>query len=116
MSGRKKAEPNSVEYVAVATVEELPNGTRKFLEVDGEPIAVFNIADTYYAIADLCSHDGGPVAEGNVYGHEIECPRHGARFDVRTGKVVSFPAVVDIPVYPVKVEGGQVLVGFPAAT
>jgi 3-phenylpropionate/trans-cinnamate dioxygenase ferredoxin subunit len=110
-----KVDPNTAEYVAVATVDELPNGARKILEVDGKPIAVFNIAGTLYAIADVCSHDDGPVAEGELDGHEIECPRHGARFDVRDGKVLSFPAIVNIPAYPVRVEDGEVLVGLPPA-
>jgi 3-phenylpropionate/trans-cinnamate dioxygenase ferredoxin subunit len=110
-----KVDPNTAEYVAVATVDELPNGARKILEVDGKPIAVFNIAGTLYAIADVCSHDDGPVAEGELDGHEIECPRHGARFDVRDGKVLSFPAIVSIPAYPVRVEDGEVLVGLPPA-
>ena len=92
-----KVDPATAEYVAVATTDELPNGTRKLLEVDGRAIAVFNIAGTYYCIADVCSHDDGPVAEGDLSGFEIECPRHGARFDVRSGKVLSFPAIVDIP-------------------
>ncbi len=106
-------DPSTAVFVAVATVDELPNGTRKILEVDGRPLAVFNIAGTLYAIADVCSHDDGPVAEGELDGVEIECPRHGARFDVRTGKVLSFPAIVSIPAYPVRVEGQTVLVGLP---
>jgi 3-phenylpropionate/trans-cinnamate dioxygenase ferredoxin subunit len=110
-----KVNPETAEYIAVATVDELPNGARKIVEVDGRPLAVFNIAGTLYAIADVCSHDDGPVAEGELDGHEIECPRHGARFDVRSGKVLSFPAIVDIPAYPVKVENGEVLVGLPPA-
>jgi 3-phenylpropionate/trans-cinnamate dioxygenase ferredoxin subunit len=110
-----KVNPETAEYIAVATVDELPNGARKIVEVDGRPLAVFNIAGTLYAIADVCSHDDGPVAEGELDGHEIECPRHGARFDVRSGKVLSFPAIVDIPAYPVRVENGQVLVGLPPA-
>ncbi|MDW8325373.1 MAG: non-heme iron oxygenase ferredoxin subunit [Anaerolineales bacterium] len=110
-----RVDPSTAEYVAVATVDELPNGARKIVEVDGKPIAIFNIAGTLYAIADVCSHDDGPVAEGDLYGYEIECPRHGARFDVRTGKVLSFPAIVDIPAYPVKIENGEVLVGLPPA-
>jgi 3-phenylpropionate/trans-cinnamate dioxygenase ferredoxin subunit len=97
----------------VATKGELPNGARKLIEVDGRPIAVFNIAGEYYAIADVCSHDDGPVAEGDLYDYEIECPRHGARFDVRNGKVLSFPAIVDIPAYPVRVEGEEILIGLP---
>src|SRR4029434_1124545 len=80
-----KVDPATADYVAVATVDELPNGTRKLLEVDGRSIAVFNIAGSYYCIADVCSHDDGPVAEGDLDGYEIECPRHGAHFDVRTG-------------------------------
>jgi 3-phenylpropionate/trans-cinnamate dioxygenase ferredoxin subunit len=108
-----KVDPATAEYVAVATTDELPNGTRKLLEVDGRAIAVFNIAGTYYCIADVCSHDDGPVAEGELDEFDIECPRHGARFDVRSGKVLTFPAIVDIPAYPVRVEGDEILVGLP---
>lgn len=108
-----KVDPNTAEFIAVATPDELPNGARKIVEIDGRAIAVFNIAGTLYAIADVCSHDDGPVAEGELDGHEIECPRHGARFDVRDGKVLTFPAIVSIPAYPVKVENGEVLVGLP---
>jgi 3-phenylpropionate/trans-cinnamate dioxygenase ferredoxin subunit len=108
-----KVDPATAEYVAVATTDELPNGARKLLEVDGRAIAVFNIAGAYYCIADVCSHDDGPVAEGELDGFDVECPRHGARFDVRSGKVLSFPAIVDIPAYPVKVEGDEILVGLP---
>ena len=110
-----KVDPATADYVAVATTDEIPNGVRKLLEVDGRSIAVFNIAGTFYCIADVCSHDDGPVAEGELNGYEIECPRHGAHFDVRSGKVLSFPAIVDIPTYPVRVEDGDVLVGLPAA-
>ncbi len=110
-----KVDPATAEFIAVATRAELPNGARKLLEIDGRAIAVFNIAGAYYAIADVCSHDDGPVAEGDLHDHEIECPRHGARFDVRTGKVLSFPAIVDIPAYPVKVEGDDILIGLPPA-
>ena len=108
-----KVDPATAEFIVVATKAELPNGARKILEIDGRAIAVFNIAGAYYAIADVCSHDDGPVAEGDLYDYEIECPRHGAHFDVRTGKVLSFPAIIDIPAYPVKVEGDEILVGLP---
>ncbi len=110
-----KVDPATADYIAVATLAELPNGARKIVEIDGKAIAVFNIAGGLYAIADVCSHDDGPVAEGELDDHAIECPRHGARFDVRTGQVLSFPAIVDIPAYPVKVEGQTVLVGLPPA-
>jgi 3-phenylpropionate/trans-cinnamate dioxygenase ferredoxin subunit len=111
----EKVDPATADFVAVATVDELPNGARKLIEVDGRALAVFNIAGTFYCIADVCSHDDGPVAEGDLDGYEIECPRHGARFDVRSGKVLSFPAIVDIPAYPVRVEGDDVLIGLPPA-
>lgn len=110
-----KVDPATAEFIAVATKDELPNGARKIVEIDGRAIAVFNIAGAYYAIADVCSHDDGPVAEGDLHDYVIECPRHGAHFDVRTGKVLSFPAIVDIPAYPVKVEGDEILVGLPPA-
>ncbi len=103
----------NLEFVTVATVDEIGNGQRKLIDVDGEPLAVFNIAGQYFAIADVCSHDDGPVAEGLLDGTEIECPRHGARFDMRTGKALTLPAVVDIPAYPVRVVGDEIQVGLP---
>ena len=94
--------------VTLATTGELSPGERKLIELDGLPIALFNIEGEYYCIADVCSHDDGPLAEGECNGYEIECPRHGARFDVRDGKVLSFPAIRDIPIYPVSVDGDAV--------
>src|SRR5262249_14297420 len=69
----------------VATRAELVPGGKKLVEVDGRAIAVFHCDGAYYAIDDVCTHDGGPLAEGELMGCEIRCPRHGARFDVRTG-------------------------------
>jgi 3-phenylpropionate/trans-cinnamate dioxygenase ferredoxin component len=102
-----------LEYVTVATVDELAAGQRKLVDVDGEALAVFNIAGRYFAIADRCSHDDGPVAEGEIDGETIECPRHGARFMLDTGKALTLPAVVDIPAYPVRVVGQEIQVGLP---
>ena len=102
-----------LEYVIVAEIEELANGERLFIEVDGIPVAVFNIAGKYFAIEDVCSHDQGSVAEGELVDHSIECPRHGARFDLENGKALTMPAVVDIASFPVRVEGQNILVGFP---
>lgn len=111
MANHREADPDDLEFIAVAAVEELGAGERLFLEVDGLPIALFNIEGQYLAIADVCSHDEGPVAEGELHGDQIECPRHGARFDLSTGKALSLPAVVDIPIYPVKVQDGMILIG-----
>ena len=97
----------------IATTEELEPGDRKLIELDGRPIALFNINGEYYCIADVCSHDDGSVAEGELHGCEIECPRHGAHFDVRSGKVLSFPAIVDIPSYPVHIVAGEIRVEIP---
>ncbi|MCJ7567358.1 MAG: non-heme iron oxygenase ferredoxin subunit [Anaerolineales bacterium] len=102
-----------VEFVSVASEDELGNGQRILLEIDGQAIALFNIAGELFAIADVCSHDDGPLAEGELEAYEIECPRHGAHFDLRTGKVLTLPAVVDIPAYPVRVVEGDVLIGLP---
>ncbi|MCK5633626.1 MAG: non-heme iron oxygenase ferredoxin subunit [Anaerolineales bacterium] len=102
-----------VEFVSVASADEVGNGERILLEIDGQAIAVFNIAGEFFAIADMCSHDGAPVAEGELEGFQISCPRHGAHFDLRTGKVLTLPAVVDIPAYPVRVEDGEILIGLP---
>jgi 3-phenylpropionate/trans-cinnamate dioxygenase ferredoxin subunit len=113
MYNYKSIDTSQLEFIPVATVDEIPNGERIFLDIGDEPIALFNIAGKYFAIADICSHDDGPVAEGNLNDHEIECPRHGARFDVRTGKALSLPAVIDIPAYPVRIDGDNILVGLP---
>lgn len=102
-----------LDFVSVASVDELPNGERIFIEIDGISLVVFNIAGGYFAIADICSHDEGPLGDGVLDGHEIKCPRHGARFDVHTGKVLSLPAYVDIPAYATRVVNGMIEVGIP---
>lgn len=104
----------NIEYVPVAEEGEVGNGERIFVDIDEYSIVLFNIAGQYFAIGDVCSHDDGPVGEGELAGHEIICPRHGARFDVRTGAVQSLPAIVDIPAFPVRVEKGQIEIGIPA--
>ena len=105
--------PKEVDFVPVAAESEIANGQRLFVEIDNETIVVFNIAGQFFAIGDVCSHDSGPVGHGELEGNEIICPRHGARFDVRNGKVTALPAVIDIPAYPVRVVDGQIEVGVP---
>ena len=97
-------------FISVASTSEIPPGERKLFEIDGTFVAVFNVDGTYYAIEDVCTHDDGPLVDGDLDDFEIECPRHGARFDIRDGKVLSFPAITPVPAYPVKVEGDEVLV------
>jgi len=98
------------EPVKVASREELPPGHKKLIEVDGRAIALFNVDGTYYAIDDVCTHDGGPLAEGELSGCEIQCPRHGARFDVRTGKPLSMPAFEPVSTHQVLVRGEDLYV------
>lgn len=106
-------DPSVCDFYEIAAVDDLPNGERLFVEIGENYLVVFNIAGQFYAIDDLCSHDDGPLGDGDLEGHEVACPRHGARFDVRTGKALTFPAVEDISAYPVRVVAGKIEVGFP---
>ncbi|MEA3337770.1 MAG: non-heme iron oxygenase ferredoxin subunit [Chloroflexota bacterium] len=98
-------------YVRVAAVGEVPAGGRKRVEVDGIEVAVFNVDNSsYYAVEDICTHDGGPLADGEVIStYEIECPRHGARFDMRSGEALSMPAFEPIETFEVVVRDGEIL-------
>jgi 3-phenylpropionate/trans-cinnamate dioxygenase ferredoxin subunit len=96
------------EFVTVATTDEIPPGERLVAEVGRHWVAVFNVDGVYYAIEDLCSHDDGPLADGKLTGCVIECPRHGATFDITNGRVLSAPALVDVPAYRVRVEDDKI--------
>ena len=96
--------------VAVAKASEIPVGAFKPVEALGKRLLVCHIASGFYAVDDTCTHDDGPLADGWLEGEAIECPRHGARFDVRTGKVLCLPAAIGIRSYPVTVEGDEVKV------
>ena len=94
----------------IAQVGEIPEGGVKAIESKGERLAVANVQGTYFAIQDLCTHDDGPLGEGELSGELIECPRHGARFDVKTGKAVTLPAILPVKTFPVKVTGNDIFV------
>lgn len=113
MYNYRESDPGELEFITVATAEELSDGERILVEIDGFAIAVFQIGDQFFAISDVCSHDDGPVAEGELEGNDILCPRHGAAFDLRSGKALTLPAVVDIPAYPVRLLEGEIQVGLP---
>ena len=106
-------EEEKIDFLEIAPASELPNGERMFVDIGDTPIVIFNIAGQFFAIGDVCSHDDGPLGDGDVEGFNVACPRHGAEFDVRTGKVMSMPAVVDIPAYPVRVRDGVIYIGVP---
>ncbi len=100
-----------VDYVEIAPASDLSSGERLFVEVADKPIVIFNIAGQFFAIGDVCTHDEGPLGDGDLEGYNIVCPRHGAEFDIRSGKVMQMPAVVDIPAYPVQVRDGNIFIG-----
>lgn len=100
-----------ISYFPLCPTDDLPPGDRLFVEVGEDPVVVFNIDGEYYAIADVCTHDMSSLGEGDVEGYEVICPRHGARFDLRTGEVLSLPAVQDVPSFPTRVTDGVLEIG-----
>lgn len=104
---------SKAEFLEIAPVSELPSGERLFIEVEGKSIVIFNIAEQYFAIADVCTHDDGPLGDGDLEGFNVVCPRHGGEVDVRTGQAMQMPIVVDVPAYPVRVVDGMIQIGIP---
>lgn len=96
------------DFVKVAKTSELEPGHGRLVEVNGKPIALFNVDGQFFAIDNTCTHRGGPLAEGEVSGHEVTCPWHHGRFDVRTGEVVGPPAQRAVVRYGVRVTGADV--------
>ncbi len=100
-----------MEFVRVATIDEIKPGKAKRFELsDDEPVAIFNVGGTFYAIGDTCTHEEASLSEGDVFGTCVECPLHGAEFDLQTGAALSLPAVLPVPTYTVKVEGTEILI------
>lgn len=103
------------DFITVARVDEVPLNGSLLVEVDDVRVALFNLDGEIYAIADVCTHDGGPLVEGTIInGCEVRCPRHGARFDIRTGAALSFPAFEPTETYAVQIEDGTILIENPA--
>jgi 3-phenylpropionate/trans-cinnamate dioxygenase ferredoxin subunit len=103
-------ETTSTAFVKLAGTADVAPGQVKVYEVQGRRIALCNVDGAFYAIDDVCTHDGGPLDQGELEGYQIECPRHGARFDVRSGRALTLPAVMPVRSYPVRVEDGVVKV------
>jgi 3-phenylpropionate/trans-cinnamate dioxygenase ferredoxin subunit len=97
-------------FVRVAKLGTIAPGKAIRVEIDDEPIAIFNVDGELYAIGDTCSHEEASLAEGDVFGTCVECPLHGAEFDLKTGRPRTLPAVVPVATYAVKVDGDDVLV------
>ncbi len=98
------------EWIDVAPASELAPGSRRVVDADGVRIAVFNVNGEFLAVEDLCTHDGGDLAGGELEGDAVVCPRHGAKFCLRTGAVLAPPAYEDIRTFPVRTEAGRVQV------
>ena len=97
-------------FIAVANAAEIPDPGKELVEVDDRLIALFHVGGCFYAIDDVCTHDGGPLASGELCGFEIACPRHGAKFDIRTGAALCMPATRPTVSHEVKVLDGKVWV------
>jgi len=98
------------DWLTVAKVGELAPGSHRVIDVDGASVAVFNVGGEYYAIEDVCSHDGGQLTGGFVEGDQVVCPRHGARFSIKTGEALCAPAYEPTAKFPVRVENGVIQV------
>lgn len=98
------------QLVRLAATGDVPPGKVEVYEVEGRPIALCNVDGTFYAIDDICTHDGGSLDQGELEGDQIECPRHGALFDVKDGRALTLPAVLPVKSYPVQVDGDDVKV------
>ena len=99
-----------LDFVPVAKVSEIPDPGKKLVEVDERLVVVIHTSGQFYAIDDVCTHDGGPLGEGELEGYSIICPRHGARFDIRDGRALTMPATKATASHEVRVEGDQILV------
>jgi 3-phenylpropionate/trans-cinnamate dioxygenase ferredoxin subunit len=101
------------EYLTVGPSSDLGEGDRLKLQLDGCPYLLFRVDGKLYAISGTCSHEDEPLDDGELDGYEIICPRHGARFDLRSGGAKSLPAVIGIQTFPVREQNGQIEIGLP---
>jgi 3-phenylpropionate/trans-cinnamate dioxygenase ferredoxin subunit len=98
------------DWIDVAKADELKPGDYRIVDADDVEIAVINCSGRFYAIENVCTHDGGELTGGEIEGCQIECPRHGARFSIETGEALTAPAYEPIATFPVCIEGGVVQV------
>ncbi len=98
------------DFVPVAKTTDVADPGKILVEVDEQLVVLIHAAGSFYAIDDVCTHDGGPLGEGDLEGNTIACPRHGAKFDIRDGRALTMPATKPTRVHEVKVDGDTVLV------
>jgi nitrite reductase/ring-hydroxylating ferredoxin subunit len=113
---RRRARPPRADvsdFVKIADTQDIPSGGMKLVDVNGQRVAVANVGGSFYAFSDECTHDGGPLSEGDLEGEIVTCPWHFSRFNVTTGEIVESPAEEVVLTYELKVEDGAVYVGAP---
>lgn len=101
-------------FLRACAVTDVPDDAALAVVIEGTTVAIARDGDDWYAIYDECSHAAVPLSEGEVDGHEVECWLHGSRFDLRTGKPTNLPATEPVAIYPVRVDGADVLVDVQA--
>ena len=103
------------EFHKIASTDEVAPGAVKQYMVEDRPVALCNVDGEFHAIEDVCTHDAGPLDQGELIGSQIKCPRHGAKFDVTTGRALTLPAIKPVPKHDVKVEGDDIYVALTEA-
>jgi nitrite reductase/ring-hydroxylating ferredoxin subunit len=96
------------DFVKVAKTNEIKPGQARLVDVKGKQIALFNVGGEFFALDNACTHEEGPLAEGEISGHTVICPWHGATFDVRSGEVLGPPAYEAVARFSVRVTGTDI--------
>ncbi len=102
-----------MEFVEIGSLEELSSEDRVLMQVGDREILLLQHDGSFYAVENICSHDGEALGNADIEDGEIICPRHGARFSLTTGDALTLPAVVGVPVYPVRIDDGSLFLGLP---
>ena len=102
----------SSKLIYISEIDKIPEGETRTFDTDDVSVIIANIENNFYAIENVCSHDDAPLDDGELHGCEIECPRHGARFDVRNGEVTEPPAVVPVESFPVHIQSNKLYIEF----
>lgn len=105
---------SGTDYQFAFEAAKLPDGGREVCEIGEELVLIVRIGEQFFCISDVCTHDGGPLSDGELCGYEIECPRHGARFDLRSGAALCMPATQPTRVHECLVEAGNVYIRLSA--
>jgi 3-phenylpropionate/trans-cinnamate dioxygenase ferredoxin subunit len=98
------------DFVSVARLSDMNDPSRQLVEIDDRLIVLLRVGGDVFALDDVCTHDGGPLGEGELVGYEIACPRHGAKFDIRDGAALTMPATKPTVAHEVKIVGDDIMV------